>query len=696
MAMRFYKINGQYQSWDYLHDDLGYTQEPSTTTSYKSSASATWGQSIVDSGYNIATDSTDLDTYQFWIENVSGWFSASEMAQEGNYPSFATDGPRFVKDGELSVSVEISGTGWRDTWYLLKKDVSIGWCTIRDLGEHGWEVDQGEIVGGLISDTYDKRIYSFGNGGLLVPGGYAYPDGALLDMQWDFGGTVEEDVQGLPIVQTLNGIIGTLSQQGPQDSTGIGDSVYHYNCDNGAYQLTTVNSGSAIAVVTISDYLGDNTNHGVGWVAERTSNGNVKITNNTSAAFGNTFGACIAYCDGSGVSVVTVYRLSDGTPFNAFKFQLDGVDYYYVLDDDTQIDLILALRYDPSTSQWLSKTFSSDDWWWSGVISQQEADDITNIGIGIITKSDTTSIWNGPYGSLNYNSEFDYELKNFYSDMGVTSVTFNKSNFFLEPNEYSPQTNYGGGMVIHSIDAYNTSAMTYKIRSMKGGNRSQIMYLAQDRSAVTIYNQEWHQLYRRDGVEIKYVGIIPVIFGYYSTANSDSLTVAAIQYIELRNNNGLLEARVYGMTSLSLSRIAVRWPDSVILAYKQDGTTATCYKCFDKYMVPSFDSDWRTENQLNGAGWYVKWRKYSIISSDLGYLNIRPGYGTDNTPIATFEYGETIWANPYLTGPSGYTSWLNIIISTDGGATTQSAWFDSSNAKLTYTESETDTNICLL
>lgn len=216
MAMRFYKINGQYQSWDYLHDDLGYTQEPSTTTSYKSSASATWGQSIVDSGYNIATDSTDLDTYQFWIENASGWYSASEMAQEGYYPSFATDGPRFVKESELSVSVEISGTGWRDTWYLLKKDVTIGWCTISDLGEHGWEVDRGEIVGGLISATTDKPIYSFGNGGLLVPGAYAYQDGDLLDMTWDFGGMVEEDV---PISQPVIGGILTATT----DSKFYGD-----------------------------------------------------------------------------------------------------------------------------------------------------------------------------------------------------------------------------------------------------------------------------------------------------------------------------------------------------------------------------------------------------------------------------------------------------------------------------------------
>lgn len=364
MSMRLYKVNGQYYTWDYLHNELGYTESASTTTTYKSSDSDTWGQSIVDSGYRIATDSSDLETYEFWIDNTSGWFSASEMAQEGYYPSFATDGPRFVKEGELSVSVEISGNSWSDTWYLLKKDVSIGWCTERELEENGWEPDRGEIVGGLISDTYDKRIYSFGNGGLLVPGGYAYSDGDLLDMQWDFGGVIEEyvpisqpaiggvmtattdskfygdiggvlELDALPTVSSISGSVGTLSQQGTQASVADGSSVYHWRYVDGAYQLSTIGAGNTIGIVRINNNRGEDTQRGVGWVAERTSDGYVKITNNSGTTYTNLYGAWFAYCDSTSVTVVTVYNLSNPIAYNAFKCVLNGTDYYYVMDNTT-------------------------------------------------------------------------------------------------------------------------------------------------------------------------------------------------------------------------------------------------------------------------------------------------------------------------------------------------------------------------
>lgn len=365
MSMRLYKINGQYYTWDYLHNELGYTESASTTTTYKSSDSDTWGQLIVDSGYRIATDSSDLETYEFWIDNISGWFNASEIAQEGYYPSFATDGPRFVKEGELSVSVEISGNSWSGAWYLLKKDVSIGWCTERELEENGWEPDRGEIVGGLISDTYDKRIYSFGNGGLLAPGGYAYPDGDLLGMDWDFGGVVKplkgvslfgvmnsavsndvtfmpEDLpfgvlksDALPTVTSLNGAVGTLSQQGTQASVADGDYVYHWIYVNSAYQLSTIGAGNTLGIVRISNNRAEDIQRGVGWVAERTSDGYIKITNNSGTTYANLYGAWLAYCNSTSVTVVTVYKLSDGVAYNAFKYVLNGTDYYYVLDNTT-------------------------------------------------------------------------------------------------------------------------------------------------------------------------------------------------------------------------------------------------------------------------------------------------------------------------------------------------------------------------
>lgn len=604
MSMRLYKVSGQWYTWDYLHNELGYTESASTTTAYKSSDSDTWGQSVVDSGYRTAEDSSDLETYEFWIDNVSGWFSASEMAQEGYYPSFATDGPRFVKESELSVSVEISGTGWRDSWYLLKKDVAIGWCTVRELEENGWEPDQGEIVGGLISDTYDKRIYSFGNGGLLVPGAYAYSDGNLLDMQWDFGGTVEEYV--VPSQPAIGGVMTATT-----DSKFYGDIFGVLELDvvslptvtlistgygiQGQSATASVNPNASTTSLRIwynGGFNGDNLSRDANYAYAlyKYSNGSsqknpcgtfvvdwsndllcVKNITPNSAPF---YSAKVATCDSADTTVITVYSTSNEA-FNAFKFNLDGVDYYYVLDetqtdwtDDLssigyilvqQIDLILALRYSPPSGPFLSKTFSANDWWWSGIISQQEADSITAAGIGVITQADSSKWYCGPYGGLNYNPEFDYELLALYSDMGETPVTFNSSNFYLGANDYSNYPSYPGALFIHAINAFNTSTMTYKIRATRGGNRNNVIYLSQDRSNVTLSYNLWMPLYRRDGVVIEYTGTLPTIIGYFSDPDTYTMNSTSSGAYEFRNNNGTLEVRYLWPPGITVNRIVVQW-----------------------------------------------------------------------------------------------------------------------------------------
>lgn len=345
MSMRLYKLNGQWYTWDYLHNELGYTESASTTTAYKSSDSDTWGQSVVDSGYRIAEDSSDLETYEFWIDNVSGWFSASEMAQEGYYPSFATDGPRFVKEGELSVSVEISGNSWSGVWYLLKKDVAIGWCTERELEENGWELYQGEVIGGIITDISDTvwrastpelvsvdSISLIGNDDIL--GDMVSADSlSLIGGNFILGGTVED--VSLPTVTSMTGSVGTLTQQGTQASVADGGFVYHWRYVDSAYQLSMIGAGNTISIVRINNNRGEDIKRGVGWIAERTSDGYIQITNHSGTTYTNLYGAWLASCDSTSVTIVTVYKLSNPIAYNAFKCVLNGTDYYYVLDNTT-------------------------------------------------------------------------------------------------------------------------------------------------------------------------------------------------------------------------------------------------------------------------------------------------------------------------------------------------------------------------
>ena len=151
-----------------------------------------------------------------------------------------------------------------------------------------------------------------------------------------------------------------------------------------------------------------------------------------------------ATCSDSTATVVTVYN-SSNTAYNAFKYTANNTDYYYVLDG-TQTDwvsdlasigysltqtleIILALRYDPSTSQWKTVAFdqtpaATENYWWGCVIDQAGVTALQAIGL---TYHDPSSIWGGskftgPIGNVVYNSGYSYEVLALYSDMGTTEV----------------------------------------------------------------------------------------------------------------------------------------------------------------------------------------------------------------------------------------------------------------------------------
>lgn len=65
------------------------------------------------------------------------------------------------------------------------------------------------IRGGLVAEDYDYEIRDALDAlALMVPGGYAYQDGDLLDMTWDFGGVVEDITNNavFAVVNSTNGL----------------------------------------------------------------------------------------------------------------------------------------------------------------------------------------------------------------------------------------------------------------------------------------------------------------------------------------------------------------------------------------------------------------------------------------------------------------------------------------------------------
>lgn len=168
------------------------------------------------------------------------------------------------------------------------------------------------------------------------------------------------------------------------------------------------------------------------------------VVNNITSSNLVLYSISVAVCSSNQATVVTVYD-SQNTAYNAFKFTAGGADYYYVLDsvqtdwtDDlssigyslTQtLEIVLALRYDPSTSQWKTVAFdqtpaATENYWWGCVIDQAGVTALQAIGL---TYHDPSSIWGGskftgPIGNVVYNSGYSYEVIALYSDMGTTEV----------------------------------------------------------------------------------------------------------------------------------------------------------------------------------------------------------------------------------------------------------------------------------
>lgn len=155
----------------------------------------------------------------------------------------------------------------------------------------------------------------------------------------------------LPIVTSLNGAVGTLSKQGAQNVSN-NSSVYHWHYDSTqeAYVLSTVAEGAVMAVARVNNSKADNRKN-VGFIAERTQDGNIKITNRSGSTYSDMYSALIYYCMDQSVTVVTVYNSTDAA-FTALKFTAGGTDYYYVLDtvQTAWTDDLYSIGYAPTPS----------------------------------------------------------------------------------------------------------------------------------------------------------------------------------------------------------------------------------------------------------------------------------------------------------------------------------------------------------
>lgn len=161
--MRFYKLNGVWQSWDYLHNELGYAEHATRPTVFKSCADATWGEDAGNGYYD--GDVSDMINGTFWTDaDPTGWFDLDGLVWNSEtYPADAAPS-LLVKDGVASDALVITCDD--GNYYLIRAIIdTTAWIPESEVEALGWRspsfvvVDSttGKIVSGCNQEltTYE-------------------------------------------------------------------------------------------------------------------------------------------------------------------------------------------------------------------------------------------------------------------------------------------------------------------------------------------------------------------------------------------------------------------------------------------------------------------------------------------------------------------------------------------------------------
>lgn len=387
MSVKYYKINGVWNTYSYWHSHYGYTTVPSNAIGFKSCAYATFGQDV-DPGYYIEGSIPGFLNWSMWAANSEyAWYNTQMMAvQNHRYPSVAesiemTDGtvtsPAAMYDDDGSI------------YYLIRDDMADGWLTEEEATERGWSIEDtsfqarygvfgidyrstdllpfdetefeimqstgvqqtyGEFVDDAALDWMMSQnqimrvmvpiempnsliVVDETSGNILLQNGSEY-----LTVPWN--NKIFEDVDNyivvepMPAVSILNSTsLGwcCVSSYPTATSLGVNASADLYDkagdgtvLDRIPYDSTK--SYSLLQWQTVAQTLAGRIEVAI----ESDANGYM-VAKNVSSSTISFLQARIVVCSSNQATVVHVLD-SSNVVYNAFKYTVNGVDYYYVLD----------------------------------------------------------------------------------------------------------------------------------------------------------------------------------------------------------------------------------------------------------------------------------------------------------------------------------------------------------------------------
>ena len=173
----------------------------------------------------------------------------------------------------------------------------------------------------------------------------------------------------------------------------------------------------------------------------------------------------LAVCSSSQATSITVYN-SNNIAFSAFKYLVNGTNYYYVLDGihnnwtnnlssigyKDYVELLFGFKWNEDETGLYSVTDLSNDYYWGRVLSQEDKDLLIDMGIWYNTSY--------KYGTPVYDStQYSYSVVGIYSDRGET-VASGHNLSLCEIRAYSSANNIG----LYYNGTSNEAVMTWKCR----------------------------------------------------------------------------------------------------------------------------------------------------------------------------------------------------------------------------------------
>lgn len=270
--MRLYNIDGQWLSYDDIHNEYGYTRVPTKDIlTFKSTYEDLWGEMLI-AVHGYYTDTTDNQRYdgEFFVSGCTGWYTINELGYRcGAMPLEAETESQEFNDGEnvsraamLLFDPPLSQEGHPDLpqeyRYLIQDALELGWKTEEEWIDYGWhkgpvpeecyslavlDVETGEVVHG--SSGFIGYVGGIGSY-LIGDNSVGYLDGIRIYR-------VQENSVRCIVQMPSQGIIGYMYRDSNVTLTA-NNSDYLYVYDSNG---TTVRTSDSTKTYTLIHVLTD-------------------------------------------------------------------------------------------------------------------------------------------------------------------------------------------------------------------------------------------------------------------------------------------------------------------------------------------------------------------------------------------------------------------------------------------------------